>query len=88
MLVMLCLLGALCWLLYYLMQADPFTLGPFFAVLMTAMQLYLIWRMVRWGKKRVHGTGSSRLRTLPFPYRRKPARGRHQPSPEAEPYVQ
>ncbi len=85
---MLCLLSALCWLLYYLVQADPFALGPFFAVLMTGMQLYLIWRMVRWGKKRVRRTGSRRLRALPFLYRRKPTRRRPQPSPEPRPYVQ
>ncbi len=89
MLVMLCLLSALCWLLYYLIQADPFTLGSFFAVLMTGLQLYLIWRMVQWGKKRVRATGNRRLRALPFLHRRKPARNRPHPSPaESRPYVQ
>ncbi len=84
MLVMLLLLSALCWLLYYLVHTDPFAMGPFFAVLMTGLQLYLMWRMVRWGQKRVPGT--SRLRALPFLYRRK-TRRRVQTSPEPRQYV-
>ena len=86
MLIMLLLLSALCWLLYYLVHTNPFALGPFFAVLMTGLQLYLMWRMVRWGKKRVRRTGS-RLRALPLLYRRKARRTRLQTSPEPRPYV-
>ncbi len=86
MLIMLLLLSALCWLLYYLVHTDPFGLGPFSAVLMTGLQLYLMWRMVRWGKKRVGRTGS-RLGALPLLYRRKARRTRPQPSPEPRPFV-
>ena len=88
LLVMLCLLSALCWLLYYLVQADPFSMGPFFAFLMTALQLYLMWRMVRWGKKKSRlYTSSTRLRALPFLYRRKSGRSHPHTSTEARQYT-
>lgn len=80
MLLMLLMLSVLCWLLYYLVHTDPFAMGSFFAVVMTGLQLYLMWRMVRWGNKRVRPTGS-RLRALPLLYRRKARRARIQATP-------
>ena len=84
MLVMLLLLSALGWLLYYLVHTDPFAMGSFFALVMTGLQFYLMWRMVRWGKKRLRGTGS-RLRALPLLYRRKARRSRANPAPAPGP---
>jgi len=68
------LLSAVCWSVYYLVAANPFSLGILFALLLTGLQLYLVWRMIGRGEVRARGAKRRRRRLLPFLYGKRPIR--------------